>query len=299
MSIIKHGLFEDIIEHHKLRENLKEDYIRKLDKNKECLLISYDSHKGLNIEEHFHDWLEFILVIFGEKRVFIDNKEYILNSGDFIMVGYNKIHYAITTQNATEITMQFKRGFIEKYVSGFDSEKILCSSSRIMNSYDYYLYKDMIELYCFMANSFQRNSPEITPDFLGFFYLFIYRLMEECQIKEDAVNNDKYEYNYIHNIISYINRHYNEDISLKLLGDTFHLAPEYISKIIKDELGKGFKEYQIQLRLDHAEVLIKNTKKTMLEISEECGFPNNKSFIKFFKKKYNKTPTQYRKDFIK
>ena len=139
MSIIKHGLFEDIIEHHKLRENLKEDYIRKLDKNKECLLISYDSHKGLNIEEHFHDWLEFILVIFGEKRVFIDNKEYILNSGDFIMVGYNKIHYAITTQNATEITMQFKRGFIEKYVSGFDSEKILCSSSRIMNSYDYYL----------------------------------------------------------------------------------------------------------------------------------------------------------------
>lgn len=297
MAIIKHGLFEDIVEHHKLREKLNEDYIRIYDNNKECLLLSYDLPEEYIIEEHFHDWLEFTLVLSGEKRLYIEDQEFILNSGDFIMIGYNQVHHAIATKKTTEITMQFKRGFIEKYVPTFNSDQIMCSSSRIMSVYDYYVYKNMIELYCYMENTFLRKAPNITPDFLGYFYLFVYQLMEECQINDKNINN-KNENSYIQNIFSYINRHYNEDISLKTLSKTFYLTPEYISTIIKQELGKGFKEYLTSLRLDHAEVLIKNTKKTMLEISEECGFPSNKSFINSFKKRHKKTPIQYQKELI-
>ena len=99
---------------------------------------------------------------------------------------------------------------------------------------------------------------------------------------------------YIAQILSYINRHYNEPISLDRLADALHLTPQYISKIIKENIGQGFKEYLVELRLEHAKTLIKTTNKTLLSIGEECGFPNNKSFINYFKQGFGVTPSQYK-----
>lgn len=294
----KHGLFEDVSENFVLMNEANSQYTRILDENKECLFLSYICEENYEIEEHFHDWIEFTLVLSGEKRIYVEGKENILSSGDFIMIDYNKIHSSLANKKTTQITMQMKRGFIEKYVPEFESYKIDCNSKNIVSSYDNYTYKSIIELFCYLANTFLRNNANIKADFIGYLYLLVYRLMEECQIDKNKDKIFNIDNLYIQNIVSYISSHYNEEISLKMLSDIFYLTPEYISKIIKDELGKGFKEYLVSLRVEHAEILIRKTRKTMLEICEECGFPSNKSFISSFKKKYNKTPMQYRKEYI-
>ncbi len=298
MEIFKHGLFEDVTENFLLMTKENQSYTKILDENKECLLVSYTCEEGYEIEEHFHDWIEFTLVLSGEKRIYVEGQENILSSGDIIMIDYNKVHSSLANKETTQITIQLKRGFIEKYVPEFESNKIVCSSTKITSVYDYYIYKNIIDIFCYLANTFIRNNAIIKADFIGFLYLLIYKLMEECQIDKNTENKFNTDNRYIQNIISYINSHYNEDISLKMLGEIFYLTPEYISKIFKDELGTGFKEYLINLRLDYAEVLIKKTRKTMLEISDECGFPSNKSFINSFKKRYKKTPMQYRKEYV-
>ena len=84
-------------------------------------------------------------------------------------------------------------------------------------------------------------------------------------------------------------------MTLEKLASILHLTPQYISKIFKDNIGIGFKDYLVQLRLEHAKTLIKNTDKNLLIIGNECGFPNNKSFIYYFKQQYNITPSQYKK----
>ena len=66
MEIFKHGLFEDVTENFLLMGKGNQPYTKILDENKECLLVSYTCEKGYAIEEHFHDWIEFTLVLSGE-----------------------------------------------------------------------------------------------------------------------------------------------------------------------------------------------------------------------------------------
>lgn len=118
--------------------------------------------------------------------------------------------------------------------------------------------------------------------------------MKECEMstedKVKIINNT-----HINQILSYINKHYHEDISLTTLSNVIHLTPQYISKMIKNETGKNFKDYLINLRIEYAQELIKSTDKSLITISEECGFPNNKSFIFHFKAKNGVLPSEYRK----
>ena len=53
------------------------------------------------------------------------------------------------------------------------------------------------------------------------------------------------------------------------------------------------KQYLIELKLDYAQMQLKNGNKLVSEISQEIGYENVSHFIKAFKNKYNTTPKQY------
>lgn len=295
MQILKYGLFEDVIEHYKKRLNLNEDYKRFMGENNDILMLIYTLPEGHVLEEHFHDWIEMTLVLSGEQHIWVEENEYILTEGDFLIIDYEKIHHSIAIKNTDTITFQFKSGFIENIIPEFDSSKIYCTTTEIKDTLDYYVFQTIIELFCYMVNTYEKTAPKLGIDFYGYFHLFIYYIIQQCSITTEE--KEKHSKNtYIKQLLSFINKHYSENINLQVLSDTFHLSPEYISRIIKSEIGKGFKDYLIHLRLDHAVILMKNTSKTLLSISEECGFSNNKSFIKYFKEKYKVSPSEYRKN---
>lgn len=53
-------------------------------------------------------------------------------------------------------------------------------------------------------------------------------------------------------------------------------------------------ELTAQQRMILACNLLKDSRKTVTEISYECGFPNMRSFHRCFQKRYECTPTQWR-----
>lgn len=294
MWIKKFGLFEDVA--NEVDFTLGDKPIKYFNEGKTVTALKYYMPEGYKVEDHFHDWIEFTLVIKGEQKITVCGKEYILHDGDFLMVNYNDIHSSYTLEGTDKVTMQFKMGFIEKLIPEFDSNQIICSTFLIKNSYDHYTYDSSIELFIYMFNSFINNASKPKADFYGFFYLFFYRLMKECKQNEEQKRMNIENNTYIDQIISYINRHYNEHLTLNLLSQVLHISPQYISKIIKEETGIGFKEYLVKLRLEYATNLIKNSDKNLLNICQECGFSNNKSFIYYFKEHYGISPSQYRKE---
>ncbi|WP_281166337.1 helix-turn-helix domain-containing protein, partial [Liquorilactobacillus sicerae] len=48
------------------------------------------------------------------------------------------------------------------------------------------------------------------------------------------------------------------------------------------------------VRLNEAYQLLTNTKKSILVISGQVGFPNEKAFVRIFKRIYKAVPTDYR-----
>ena len=58
--------------------------------------------------------------------------------------------------------------------------------------------------------------------------------------------------------------------------------------------GTSFIRYLNQFRLEKAFLELKNTDKTVLEISHETGFDNLSNFNRLFKKQFQMTPRELR-----
>ena len=62
-------------------------------------------------------------------------------------------------------------------------------------------------------------------------------------------------------------------------------------------MGISFQEYVNTARLYNAVDMLKNTDKTIIDISHISGFSSVNSFNKIFKETYNCSPTEYRKNY--
>jgi len=84
-------------------------------------------------------------------------------------------------------------------------------------------------------------------------------------------------------------------ITLDSLAKQFNYSPQYISKSIKEASGLSFKQYLKQKRLSVAISLLRDSNKSIRDISETIGYSNVENFIRLMKNEFNQTPLQYRK----
>lgn len=99
----------------------------------------------------------------------------------------------------------------------------------------------------------------------------------------------------IENVMSYIQEHYCEDITLSDIAEKVYLNPIYISRLIKEHMGKNYTELLMELRVEKAVDLLKNTDMYVYEIAEVVGYGNLKYFYKIFKRVKGKSPNDFRK----
>ena len=94
--------------------------------------------------------------------------------------------------------------------------------------------------------------------------------------------------------ISYINEHYNENITLPVLAKKTNMSCRSLSRHFKNASGTSPIQYLIQVRLNHAARLLLNTNKSIESISNECGFQEENYFIRIFKKYFKLSPYKFR-----
>lgn len=87
-------------------------------------------------------------------------------------------------------------------------------------------------------------------------------------------------------------------ISQSDVAKRISISPQYLSKIFKQIFEVGFSDYLADIRLRYAAKLLTETDRPITEICFECGFGNLSHFLRSFKKKYNLTPRDFRKNSI-
>lgn len=95
-------------------------------------------------------------------------------------------------------------------------------------------------------------------------------------------------------IISYIQQNY-VDVTLESLSEHFHLSKPYLSKYIKEKVGKTFQELVKEERMKKAMTLLKDTSQTVEMVAAKVGYENVEHFNRLFKKTCGMTPVQYKK----
>jgi len=109
---------------------------------------------------------------------------------------------------------------------------------------------------------------------------------ETIQQRADIINKSLY----------YIYKYIDTDITLDDLAKMNHVSKFHYHRIFKEETGVNFSDMLTSIRLQKAaNLLISNQHSTISEIMANCGYSSHSSFIKAFKKRYNYTPTQWKK----
>jgi len=99
----------------------------------------------------------------------------------------------------------------------------------------------------------------------------------------------------IREIITYVDEHYAEPISLKDVSDHLGLGKEYFCRFFKKHMGTSFLQYLNEVRATHIYQDLQNSNASIAEIMEDNGFTNQKLFNKTFKNLYGCTPSSVRK----
>ncbi|MEH7095768.1 response regulator transcription factor [Neobacillus vireti] len=97
-----------------------------------------------------------------------------------------------------------------------------------------------------------------------------------------------------HKIKQFVDSHYTENISLKSIAAKFYMNPVYLGQLFKKTYGIYFKDYLLQVRINEAKKLLRQSELKIYEIADRVGFNNTDYFVTMFGKFEKLTPSEYR-----
>jgi len=110
---------------------------------------------------------------------------------------------------------------------------------------------------------------------------------------------DKIENDFIHSLLKCMNEkkpHLDPEITLSSLADLTSVSPEYLSKMINNQLGKNFYDFINHYRIEEFKTrcsLPENKNFTLISIAFDCGFNSKATFNRVFKNATGETPGDY------
>lgn len=96
-------------------------------------------------------------------------------------------------------------------------------------------------------------------------------------------------------VIYYLQTCYNQKITIERLAEEFHTNRTTLLNDFKKHTGQSINHYLIELRLNMASTMLRDTELSIEEICDRTGFSDISYFSKVFKKGLNLTPSEYRR----
>jgi AraC family transcriptional regulator, melibiose operon regulatory protein len=124
--------------------------------------------------------------------------------------------------------------------------------------------------------------------------LQIYKLSQNHNSRNIHQESDKEQH--VRRIISWIDEHFHEEVSLDDISSSLNLSKYYMSHIFKDITGGTIMKYLMSCRINRAKMLLESKPDlSVLDIAYESGFKHCSHFNRFFLKKVGTTPLAYRR----
>lgn len=95
-------------------------------------------------------------------------------------------------------------------------------------------------------------------------------------------------------VVEFVQENYSDkNLSVSLIGDQFRLTPQYVSRLFREQIGRGLHDYISETRVEAAKVLLLNGM-SIDETAGRVGFTSGHAFIRVFKKYEGITPGKYK-----
>lgn len=258
------------------------------------------------VGRHWHPNVEILFIVKGSYLLEANLENYLLNAGDICFLNSEDLHQ-ITGQSAGTIhdAVIFNPRILdfsyidepeEDVIAPFLSRKLLFPHIIRPSDKQYSSLKPYIEK--LFTLTLKKPSGWYMQAKIQLLMLLDYMAAQKLLLPaaEDTLSSvDRQKIERYKTIISYIEEHYADPVTLQQLADAIPCNSQYLCRFFKEITGTSPIQYLISCRLNHACTQLTDTAKTVLEISLDCGFDNVSYFIRKFKEEKGCTPKEYRK----
>lgn len=268
------------------------------------ILHNYDIDSIL-IRRHWHEELELTYVISKSKGIlYVDGKKYIMKEKDIFLINSNCIHSVSVNNCADQLAATFliPYKFVKSVYPNLCNIEFDCmASASINNEYKEEGLKKLEQNIIEIIKRYDEKDNFWNVKITGLCYETVYLLLKYFKKERNLVYivHQKENLKVISEIVAYIKNNYKNPLSIEQIADKFGFSPQYFCRYFKKYMGTTILKYTNNVRLISAYRDLMNTKKSIINISLENGFANEKSFINLFKLVYNKTPCEYRNSILK
>ena len=94
----------------------------------------------------------------------------------------------------------------------------------------------------------------------------------------------------------FIEQNFNRDIGLGEVAQAANLSSRQLTHLFRRHFGSSPKQYQLDLRMQHAQQLLKTTDWSLLQVAQLSGYSNVSAFCCRFKRYFVQAPGYYRRN---
>ena len=253
-------------------------------------LFQFEGKDGHYVrEKHWHRSIEIFAVFEGTLAFFINEEEYPLGSGEFILLNSNEIHSISSPEANRTIVLQIPMNVLRNVETGGGLILFTHSPKRQDSK--------ITELIGSMYQELQERGSEYEWKVQSDFFMLVYLLLTKYRKREILPEEIRHyrKLNRLSTITGYIRENYTKELSLEMVADRFGYSPSYLSRMFRKYAQTNYKTYLQNVRIEYGFQELANTDHTIGEIALNNGFPNQKAFTREFKKKYGILPSEYRR----
>lgn len=247
--------------------------------------------------ERFHRYHELYYIAEGRCSVFIGQRTYRLQTGDFALIPAGTLHKTDFTSHGqnTKYVISFSVNtarqidtFLQTDIAGtgFRPGKIKAPVQR---------QEAVLLLANRMLYEFENQPPLGKSLCLTLLAELLISLQRYRSGEEESDGNEDPVRGRMRDVAAYLCEHAREQITLTEVAAHFAVSPSHLSRIFHQETGFGVREYLIHYRIRMACDLLLNSGLSVTQIADQCGFSDSNYFGDAFKKATGLSPREYRK----
>lgn len=240
---------------------------------------------------HNHNYWEFLIVLSGEYKHTINDREELISRGQINVIRPEDYH--MLTQNsksASHLNIMLKCEAIERIARSYSDafyEWLLKGNVSISMS-DVYINK--IETYCLLYNNSNEQKQQLIMNYI------INLILTNVVDQQFNVVNDKPKW--LLDLIAQMHRQENISWTVSDVVNYSNFSHVHLIREFKKYFDCSIVEYLRKVKISFAIDYLKHSSLSISEIAFLLGFSSVSHLNHIFKETTGKTPLQYRKDYL-
>jgi len=151
----------------------------------------------------------------------------------------------------------------------------------------------------YILHEFKQVAEELRGERVGYQQIIAARVIQIMANMNAAVRRKEFEGTSILRVIekakSLLGEQVELNVNVEQLASSLHVGYSWFRRMFRKYVGMPPSQYQLQVRLNRARELLRNSSLSVAAIAEQAGFGSSYYLARVFRRKFGKTPTTFRK----